>query len=57
MRPRLVRHIIHAVLRVLCIALPIVLALSAVALIAKYEDGRSVMPTDKMPGATDPTAN
>jgi hypothetical protein len=57
MKPRLVRHIVHAVLRVLCIALPIVLALSAVALIANYEEGRSLMPADRVPGATEPTSN
>ncbi len=49
--------IVGAVLRVLCIAVPIIVALGAVVLIARYEEGRSMTPTDPVPGATQPTGN
>lgn len=50
-------QIVGAVLRVLCIAVPVIVALDAVVVIARYEDGRSIIQTDHVPGATQPTAN
>jgi len=59
MRPasHIVFNILGAVLRVFCIAIPVIVALAAVVLIARYEDGRSIIPTDHVPGATQPTGN
>lgn len=50
-------QIIGAVLRVLCIAIPVIVALGALVMIARYEQGRSIIPTDDVPGATQPTGN
>ncbi|GAA5623366.1 hypothetical protein Brsp04_03261 [Brucella sp. NBRC 12952] len=50
-------QIVGAVLRILCIAIPVIAALGALVMIARYEQGRSIIPTDHVPGATQPTGN
>jgi hypothetical protein len=53
----LIQQIAAAVLRVLCLAVPIIIALSAVVLIARYGEHRGIIPSKHVPGATDPASN
>jgi len=53
----LIGEIVGAVIRVLCIAVPVIVALAAIILIVKYEEGRSVTPKEQTPGVTEPLGN
>ncbi|WP_325347179.1 hypothetical protein [Xylophilus sp.] len=53
----LIGEIFGAVLRVLCITVPVIVALAAIVLIVKYEEGRAFMPKEQTPGVTEPLGN
>jgi len=53
----LIGEIFGAVLRVLCIAVPVIVALAAIVLIVKYEERRAFMPKEQTPGVTEPLGN
>jgi|GEM_PF-6746497 hypothetical protein len=52
-----IRHSACMALRILCIALPIVVALTALTLIISFDDDRNVVQTAGVAGATEPTEN
>ncbi|EMG52611.1 hypothetical protein DEA98_22555 [Brucella pseudogrignonensis] len=53
----LIGEIFGAVLRVLCIAVPVVVALAAIVFIVKYEERRAFVPKEQTPGVTEPLGN
>ncbi|QWK79075.1 hypothetical protein [Ochrobactrum sp. BTU1] len=53
----LIGEIFSAVLRVLCIAVPVIVALAAIVLIVKYEERGAFMPKEQTPGVTEPLGN
>ncbi|MBA8840397.1 hypothetical protein FHW03_003736 [Ochrobactrum sp. RH2CCR150] len=51
------RHTALIAVRVMCLIVPILVALAALMLITRYDDDRNIVTNTGVPGATAPTGN